>query len=435
MTRAYFVYNAIVSLAGPWVAAAAMTKKKLGGDWRQRLGLMPRLSGSGPRIWVHAVSYGEVQIAATLIDAFKDRAPDSTVWLTTGTGAGRQAAGEFLGPDFPVMYLPLDVYGAPDRALRRLDPDLLVVIETELWPNLLKAARIRGVRTMLANGRISDQSIGRYRRLRFLFKEVLGYIDLMAVNESVYRDRFIALGADPDRVVVTGSAKYDRLLDRADPDRLSRLRCELALNPDGPVWVAGSTRAGEEKIVLEVHRRLKTEYPGLHLILAPRHVERAGEIEALIREQGMMFRRRSDGSARGTTPVEVTLVDVLGELFYLYGLADLAFCGGSLVPLGGQNPLEPAAWGKPVLYGPSMDNFQEAGQMLETAGAGQTVADGEGLYLKARALLADPEQARRRGRTGLEALRSRPGASRRQAELAFGLLGMDKSGETSIVSQ
>jgi len=382
--------------------------------------------GGQARVWIHAVSFGEVQVAAALIAALKKQDQDLTVWLSTTTDAGRVAARDLLPPDVLVFTFPLDVYGSPSRALRKLKPDLLILVESEIWPNLLKAAHTQGTRTMLANGRITERAASRYRRFGFLFREVLGFLDLMAMSQAEHRDRIISLGADPSKVVVTGSAKYDQLLNRADPGRLKTLRENLGLDPDQPVLAAGSTRTGEEAIVLDVFKRLREEFPRLHLILAPRHVERAGDIEALLRDCNFSYARRSDKKSPVGAAPDVTLVDVMGELFDLYGLADAAFCGASLVPLGGHNPLEAAAWAKPVLYGPSMEEFSDAKKMLEDAGAGATVLNKNELYVKARELFFDPELARIRGRAGREALKARPGSAERLAELAFGLLAMDK---------
>jgi 3-deoxy-D-manno-octulosonic-acid transferase len=434
MSAAYLLYNMLLSLSVPGLLAAAAAGGGLRGRWRERLGLVPvPPPGGRARIWMHAVSFGEVQVAATLMAAMRRQASDLRFFLTTGTPAGLLAAREAVGPDVPITALPLDAYGGPARALRRLSPDLLVIIETEIWPNLLKAAHDLGIKTMLANGRISAGSYRLYRRFRFLFREALGRFDLMAMNHALYRDRIVSLGADPRRVVITGSAKYDALLDRVDPARAERYRQELGLAPNRRILVAGSTRSGEEAVLLEVFQRLKRDFPDLALVLAPRHVERAGELVSLIHEKGLSVRRRSAGPRPVPDGADVVLVDVMGELFFLYGLGEAAFCGGSLVPLGGQNPLEPAAWAKPVLYGPFMDNFPEAIGLLEESGAGMMVEDDWALYRRLAVLLKDPELARSRGLAGQEALRARPKSAERTAALALGLVGLDKSREPDIV--
>jgi len=427
LSAAYLLYNTVISLAAPPLMALAAGRGRMRGYWRERLGFAPRINGRGrARIWVHAVSYGEVQVAAALIAALQKQSEDLTIWLSTATEAGRVAARDLLPADVPIVTFPLDVYGSPLRALRRLKPDLIILVESEIWPNLLRAASGHGVKTMLASGRITERAASRCRRFGFFFREVLGFLDLMAMNQAEHRDRIISMGADPAKVVVTGSAKYDQLVSRADPKRLGPLRESLGLSPDQPVLAAGSTRAGEEAMVLDAFKRLRRDFPRLHLILAPRHVDRAGEVEGLIRDHDFSFARRTEQKTLPNSAPDVTLVDVMGELFDLYGLADAAFCGGSLVPSGGHNPLEPAAWAKPVFYGPSMEEFLDAKEMLESVEAGQTVLNADELYLKARKLFSNPGLARERGRAGWEALKAFPGSADRLAELAIGLLAMDK---------
>lgn len=427
LSLGYLFYNTIISLAGPPALALAALRGRLRGNWPQRLGLVPRLDlGPRPRVWVHAVSVGEVQVAAALMEALGKTASHPAVWLTTATLAGLEAAQEMLPPGTPVLMFPLDAYASPGRALARLGPDLVIILETELWPNFIKASRRQGVKVMLANGRISPRSVAWYRRFRFLFREVLGYVDLMAMIQPEDRDRIISIGADPGRVQVAGSAKYDLLLARAEEGRAARLGRELGIAPDRPVLVAGSTRSGEEVLVLDVFERLRKEFPDLGLILAPRHVDRSDEVEALIRGRGLSLVRRGRNAARIATAPDVILVDVMGELFFLYGLATVAFCGASLVPLGGQNPLEPAVWGKPVLYGPFMEDFLDARQILEDAGAGRTVQNQDDFFQQARELLSDRELACERGRAGRRALEVHQGAAERLAGLALGLLAMDK---------
>ncbi len=431
MTPGYFIYNTVASLAAPIVVGMAAAKGRLRGHWRERLGLMPPLESEsgGRRVWIHAASVGEAQVAAALLPALRRLDPALTAWVSTTTDTGLATARSLLPADVPVLTFPFDVYGGPGRALDRLKPDMVIILETELWPNFLRAAKRRGLCTMLANGRLSPRSIKGYHRARFLFKEVLSFLDLMVMIRPEDRDRIISLGAAPDRVQVAANAKFDLLLARTDQERVDELGRQLGLTPGRPVLVAGSTREGEEKIILDVFLRLRKDFPDLHLILAPRHVSRADEVQALIQARGLGWGRRSGG--RCASAPDVTLVDVMGELFYLYGLAAVAFCGGSLVNLGGQNPLEPAAWGKPVLYGPSMEDFLDARSILEESGAGLTAEDQEELHRLTKELLAGKAEAERRGRAGLKALTLHQGAADRQAALAMYLLGaLDKNRAT-----
>jgi len=427
MSAAYLLYNMVAGAAAPPMLAGAAISGRLRGHWRDRLGLVPSLGESGEaRVWVHAVSAGEIQAAIPLIAALKKHESGLSVWLSTTTAAGRQAAKDQLPAGCPIITYPLDMYGSPARAMNRLKPSLVILLETELWPNFLRVARIRGIKTMLANGRISDRSVRRYRRVVFLFREVLANLDMMAMIREEDRERIISMGADPGRVKRVGNAKYDFLLQRVDPGRVIHLRQALGLADDRPVLVAGSTRSGEEIMVLNAFERLRGEFPRLHLILAPRHIQRAGLIESRIRARGLTMKRFSQDMDFPQKETSVTLVDVIGELFYCYGLATVAFCGGSLVPLGGQNPLEAAAWGRPVLYGPYMDDFKDAREMLEPTGGGQTVVDTTALVHRIRAMLTSPREAEARGQAALECLRRHEGASIRLAAMALDLLAMDK---------
>ncbi|MEW6263431.1 MAG: 3-deoxy-D-manno-octulosonic acid transferase [Thermodesulfobacteriota bacterium] len=429
MSPAYLLYNAILHLALPVAAAGAALRGRLQGHWPQRLGLAPRLTRSNRgRVWIHAASVGEVRVAASLIQALTKRAPDLTIWLTATTSTGLSAARSSL--PCPVFAFPLDAFGSPGRALSRLQPDLVIVLETELWPNFLKAAKEGGAKVMLANGRISIRSVKGYRKVGFLIREVLEHLDLMAMIRPEDADRIISLGASPARVRVEGNAKYDLLWERADFERLEYFRRSLGLDRARPVLVAGSTRSGEEAQVLEAYLRLRDEFPNLHLIIAPRHVERSREIENLIRRRGCSWARRTRADQTPLPAPDVTLVDVMGELFFLYGLANAAFCGGSLVKRGGQNPLEPAVWGVPVLYGPSMEDFLDARELLEASGAGRAVTGPDDLYEAVRELLADSEKARSLGQAGRRALAGHQGAAGRLADLALNLLAMDKGRPT-----
>lgn len=404
------------------VIGAAAAKGRLKGNWRERFGLVGSVPDvPGPRVWLHAVSVGEMQAAASLVRAMKAISPQLCLWVSTSTAAGRASAGDYLPEGTPVMTFPFDVYGGPARALRRLKPDLVVILETELWPGFLRAAKKRNAMVMLANGRISPRSIKGYTRVKPFLREVLGQFDLMAMIEPVDARRLISLGADPAKVRVVGSAKYDLLLSRADDSRVRDLKDRLDLG-DRPVLIAGSTRTGEEPVVLDVFQRLKADFPGLHLILALRHIERTREVSATIAARGLTCNRLSRLKEVAQAPADITLVDTMGDLFFLYGLSTVAFCGGSLVNKGGQNPLEPAVWSVPMLYGPSMEDFISPKNMLEAAGAAETIRNGEELYSGIKALLADPTAAAARGRAGRRAVEGHGGAAERLAAMALDLL-------------
>jgi len=288
-------------------------------------------------------------------------------------------------------------------------------METELWPNVLRGLAARGVPTMIANGRLSDRSFGRYRLVRGAMRRVLGDVTVFAMQSDEDARRVIALGALPERVVVSGNLKHEPLPDPAGAaDLWHRL---LGLAPGQPVWIAGSTHRGEDDIVLQAHRRALAARPDLVLVVAPRHPERVGEVMKLIGSAGFAGARRSEmPSSRGaTTPIIV--LDTVGELAQLYTIADVVFVGGSLIPLGGHNMLEPALRGKPVLFGPHTANFREAAAVLLDGGGGVVVQDAVELAGELGRLLADPDLRAQRGTAAREAAASRHGASRTTLEL------------------
>ena len=422
MDAAHLIYNVLASAAAPVILGTAMAKGRLSGRWRQRLGFgLPEPLGTGPRVWLHAVSVGEVEVAVALASALKARRPDLTLFMSVTTETGRQTAEKRM--DIPVYAFPVDVYGSPGRALDRLKPDMVIILETELWPNFLKAASERNVRIMLANGRISVRSFDGYRRVRFLIKKVLSRFDRLAMIGPDDRDRIVGLGANPNRVTVIGNAKYDLLSARADLAKVAELKTVLGITNE-PVLVAGSTREGEEEQIFEAAEALWPEWPDLRLIIAPRHLGRVGGIVELSRERGLetvVYSRLETGPCP-----RVVIVDQMGLLLHLYGVASAAYVGGSLVPLGGQNPMEPAVYGKPVFYGPDMNDFPDATAVLEAAGASIAVTDPRDLADKVAEILRNPAKADQMGRAGQMALRSHQGASGRLADMALELLGMDK---------
>jgi 3-deoxy-D-manno-octulosonic-acid transferase len=322
-----------------------------------------------------------------------------------------------------LFYLPLDLPWAARRLARLIKARLFITVETELWPNFLRQAKKNGARLMMANGRVSPRSYKTYRHLRPFFRRVLADYDRLNMIGPEDAERIIAMGADPDRVSVAGNVKFDRIADDVHPELAGAMRAKLGLARDTRLLVAGSTRPGEEEQILRAYRILLTEHPDLRLIIAPRHIERAPAVAALAEEAGFKTVLRSEptpplfpageGNTTKTGELPVIILDTMGELFAVYGLASLAFCGGSLVPLGGQNPLEPAAWGKTVLFGPSMEDFREAGELLAEAGAGFTVRDAEELAAKAAGLLDDPEGTTARGEAGRRAILAHGGASER----------------------
>ena len=369
-------------------------------------------------LWIHGVSVGEIKAATALIQRIKEQLPDVPVLLSTTTPAGRETAERALGKEIPIVYYPLDFYPCVKRALNFFRPRAFIALETELWPNFLAQVHKAGCPLILVNGRISDRSFGRYRKLRWLFKPLLRRFEILLVRHIDDADHLIALGAGADRVRVLGNIKYDGLLDHAQEQVRLKIKKIIPLQEGAPVLVAGSTRGGEEEILLSVYGILKKSLPDLRLILAPRHIQRCPEIEKLIGKAGASCQRFSDLSKREKPEQDsVILIDTIGDLFAVYSLATLVFCGASLVPKGGQNILEPAAWGKPVVYGPYMNDFKDARSLLEKAGGGISVSDEKELAERLLYFFSHPEEAEDRGEAGRQALKSQMGLTQKAAEI------------------
>lgn len=358
----------------------------------ERFGCGGRLPGGS--IWLHAVSLGEVTAAAPLIRGIQARHPHIPLVLTTSTPAGRQRASALFGGNLDIRFLPYDTPGSVRRFLARTQPRLAVILETELWPNLFAHCRTRGIPLLLANARLSEKSVARYLRLDRIFGGlVLGLFSekvFIAAQSVTDAQRFEAIGAAPRQVSVPGNIKFDL---QVPPGATGQNR---AFGGERPVWIAGSTHEGEDEIVLAAHAALLTRMPEALLLLVPRHKERFGNVAALIENRGLSFVRRSSGVAP-TAQTRVLLVDTLGELSMLYAAADVAFVGGSLVPAGGHNMLEPAALGLPVLTGPFHANSREVALMLLKCGVAIEVADAGELEKHLWELMSDAAERQRIG--------------------------------------
>lgn len=395
--------------------------------FRQRLGFVPAdtsaLLTGRPRLWIHAVSLGEIQVAASVIRALDEGIPGCSVLVSTATEHGFDLARNLFGEAFPLVFAPVDLPFSVRKALRRVRPHALVFLETELWPAWIEEAHALGIRIALVNGRISPRSLEGYLRFRFFFRNVLSRVDAFSMITEGDARRIRAIGADSRRVQVNGNAKYDLLAEMVEDGAEEAVRRELNLREEDPVFVAGSTRSGEEVRILDAYERILAVFPDTVLILAPRHIERGPEIARVARRRGFRCQMRSELRDRGQPRAAPVLVlDTFGELFRLYSAATLVFCGGSLVPLGGQNPLEPAAWGKPVLYGPHMDDFRDARAMLQEQGADGTVKDAEMLAGEAIRLLRSPGERISRGELARQAVLVNRNAARRHARVVADLL-------------
>ena len=376
----------------------------------RRLGFYPagwRQRDARPRIWMHGASAGDLLALKPMVTELKARFPGCVVVMSAFTNSGYQMAKERIPEADEVTWVPWDLPGATRRAMAAIDPDLLVLEYTEIWPNLIHAAKKRGVRVAITNGRISPQKIPAYRRFFRFAGDPLAKIDLFLMREEDEAERVLALGAAPHKVWVTGNTKFDGLFAASGADA-SKLRAALG---DGPLFIAGSTHEGEEALLLPVFRRLREAHPALRLVIAPRYVERASRLVALAQGEGFTVGLRSQGAP----DADVVVLDTIGELAAVYRLATLVFVGGSFTNRGGQNILEPAGQGRPVLFGPNMDNFRDSVQVLVGRG-GIQVRDPEHLHRVAHDLLARPDKLEELGVLARGAVSAIRGASARNVE-------------------
>jgi 3-deoxy-D-manno-octulosonic-acid transferase len=391
-----FLYGLALLLMFPWLLFRAWK------SGRYRSGLTDKLLGhrcrlqrppSDPKpVWFHGVSVGEIHLLRQVVAAFRRRHPCRPCVVSTTTDTGlREARKSF--PDLNVILFPFDFSWAVQRTLRQVDPALVVLAESELWPNFLLAARRGGVPVAVINGRMSPRSFGRYRHLGSLARWLFGHLDLLVVQTEAYAASFRALGADPARVKVTGSVKYDGVRTSRDNADTVTLRRLLNVAAEDLVWIAGSTQAPEEDVVLDIYSKARHSHPHLRLFLVPRQPDRFNVVAELVRRSGLAFVRRSTITAPLTERPPVVLMDTIGELGALWGLADVAFVGGSLDgKRGGQNMIEPAAYGAAVLFGPHVWNFRDTAERLVDVEGAIQVADREALEKTILRLLASPAE-------------------------------------------
>jgi 3-deoxy-D-manno-octulosonic-acid transferase len=426
------LYNGILLAASvvllPWfgfkIAVTGKYRKSAG----PKLGMVSpdtahEMDGS-PRIWVHAVSVGEVTAATPIIAALRDMLPDACIILSTSTETGQDMARRMVSGVTSYIYYPLDLPWVVRKVFDLVRPDIFVPVETELWPNCLRICRERDIPVVMVNGRISPRSYARYSKTRFFWRKVLSMVDAAGMISPVDADRIRDIGMDQSKITIMGNAKYDSLAARTDESLRRDCVGLLSIPGESPVFVAGSTHRGEEEIVVAVYKRLLEDFPDCLLIIVPRHIERRDEVLSLMNQAGFTDHITMTEIRRGKrrTTERVIVIDVIGELFKMYSVATVVFCGGSLVPRGGQNILEAAAWGSVVLYGPSMEDFTEEQRLLETAGAGITVRNERELLEAVARIMKAPDERAARGDAGRNAVMANRGASRRYAELIASLL-------------
>lgn len=426
-------YNVLLhTIVGPFLAIYYLPRILFRGKYRRslagKLGRLPegfvpeRLTH--PRLWFHAVSVGEAVALGPVVRRMKELMPGASIIVSTGTETGQDKAQYSIPEADGLLYLPLDFPACVNKVVDAIRPDLFVLMETELWPNLIHRLKERGAVIALANGRISDRSFPRYRRLRRLFSPILGGMDLLLMGSELDAVRITEMGAPSDRVHVTGNTKFDAALGQVPYDAEKQVREVLDLDSSAQVLVAGSTHPGENEVVLDAYRELSKRFPELILIVVPRHVEKTETIVAAMRHRGMepafLRSRYEEGERRNGR--KVVIIDRTGELFRIYSVASVVFVGGSLVPHGGQNILEPAAWGKIVLFGPSMEDFREARDILVSAGAGIQISDAQQLAAQVARILEASQRWDDQGQRGRTEILKHVGSADRTARLLADLL-------------
>jgi 3-deoxy-D-manno-octulosonic-acid transferase len=368
-------------------------------------------------IWLHAVSVGESIAAKPLLKALRNRYPEHAIVVSNTTETGRGVASGFSETDL-CIYFPFDFLPAVCKILNDIKPELVIIMETEIWPNFSRETHKRSIPLILANGRISDRSFAGYLRFSWFFRHALEHFSKLCMQTDADRDRIIAIGAPSDRVITIGNLKYDIPFRQVENDEKTKLREHYYIPDQLLILTAGSTHAGEEQYLVETYLELLKTVPNLFLVLTPRHPERTDDVAALLERSGLKFRRLTALSAtQQFRQGEILLVDTIGEMMNLYALSDVAFVGGSLVQSGGHNLLEPASLGIVSIFGPHMANFREIAALVLICGAGIQVETPEGLTDSCRSLIASAELRQVLGQNGLKMIRDNGGATERHMEI------------------
>ncbi|MBZ0168125.1 3-deoxy-D-manno-octulosonic-acid transferase [Candidatus Methylomirabilis lanthanidiphila] len=425
MTLMYAAYSFLLTLGllcwSPFILLKMLRRSSYREGWSERVGRYPqalflRLRPVQP-IWIHAVSVGEVGAASVLANRWRACRPMPSFVVSTVTGTGREVARRSLPQAAAVVYFPIDLPMMVHRSLATVRPRLILLTETEIWPNFLRACANSKIPVAIINGRLSERSFLRYRLIRPFICRVLQRIDLFCMQTSADAERMLALGANPERVHIVGNLKFDAVLHADTSSLAEQWRRELQIDAQRQVLVAGSTHPGEDEVLLEAFRRLRGEFQDLLLILAPRHPERVAQVETTVAGQGLAAVRRSALPRGGNGAKEVIVLDTVGELSGLYAVGSISFIGGSLISRGGHNLLEPALHGRPVLFGPHMENFSEASAYFVERGAAIQVNDTTDLVRQVARLLRDPAERAMMGQAALAALAAHRGACERTVTL------------------
>ena len=435
----HLLYNVLLVIAAPIVLAILFAKPRCRQGLPQRFGFrLPSITQDPrPLIWIHAVSLGEVVAITPLVKELHTRHPDHRIVVSTVTETGRDAVEQRLAGIAEHLYAPLDFPWSVARTVAHLRPALYVFIETELWPNLLRHLAHLGVPTIMVNGRLSSRSYARqqWEPVRSFYGAILRSLRLCLMQSDRDVERIISLGADPQSVRRTGNIKFDQPLPSSNERKVTR--SGLGIPADAPLIVAGSTHPGEEEMLVEAYTGILRRYPTARLLLAPRHIERAEAVEAMLRNRGLTVRRRStwEQAEAERSGVQVVILDTRGELALVYQEATVAFVGGTLIPIGGHNLLEPAFWAKPVLFGPYTDHCVEIADLLLQAGGGRRVLQVDDLTQQWLRILERPEIGVSMGQAAQSVVRQNQGALQKTIEAIDSVLASITPNHSSSFSQ
>lgn len=428
----YAIYNAllaVVTLAlGPFACAALLARKKYRAGFLEKCGRLQPWTGAGRPIWVHAVSVGEVMAAVPLIKEIKRRYPDLPLIVSTITETGNQTARHHLKQADGIIYFPYDYFFIVKSIIGAINPRVFIMLETEIWPNFLRELSRRNIPVVMISGRISERSFRNYKLFSFFFKKVLSHVSRLCMQTAEDAQRIIAIGAPQSHVLVGGNIKFDLQVPPITLEEQERLRSDFGFAPGQQIFIAGSTHKGEEEIVLKAFSAARRRFPDAALILAPRHPERFDETEALLRQSGLPYARRTALKAQpGQKGANIILLDTIGELFKTYSMGTVVFIGGSIVPIGGHNVLEPAVFGKPVIFGRHMHNFREIARMLRQKQAGIQISEPEQLTTEVLRLFENPAACEEIGRNAFRVIQDNIGAVKRSVDILHNFIDTSAS--------
>ena len=425
----YFIYNillGIFTLIYLPVIIYKIFKGRYQKEIKERFGILPetvqKRHQNQPTVWFHAVSVGETVAASSIVEEFRARHPEYKIIFSTVTDTGQEMAHKIIEDADSIIYFPLDFSWVVKRALKAVQPDMLLIMETELWPNMVKAASDMGIKVMYANGRISDKSVGRYKYLGPLLQDMLGNIDILSMQSKQDVEHIIQLGAASEKVFNNGNTKFDQTYAEPDSVRENEFYEEFKIEKNQPVFVAGSTHDDEEERLISVYQKIKSNYEDFVFILAPRHIERVDQIKKTYDDKGIATVRRTNIERRKPGSEDVIILDTIGELAQIYSIADLVFVGGSMMGKGGHNILEPAAHGKPVLFGPDMFNFKDSTRLLLENEVGIQVETYKELTDNIIYYLENDQKRQIMGQKARKIITQNRGASQRNVDLAEELL-------------